>query len=58
MLQDPATFANAATVLDNGLALGLYGKYHCYLADYCDIAPERLKAAILAAGADPEWSAL
>jgi predicted TIM-barrel fold metal-dependent hydrolase len=54
----PATFANAATVLDNELALGLYGAYHRYLADYCGAAPDRLKAAILATGADAEWSAL
>jgi uncharacterized protein len=54
----PATFANAATVLDNDLALGLYGSYHRYLAEYCSAAPDRLKGAVLAAGADPEWSAL
>jgi predicted TIM-barrel fold metal-dependent hydrolase len=53
----PATFANAATVLDDEMALELYGAYHRYLADYCSTAPDRLKAGILAAGVDPEWSA-
>jgi predicted TIM-barrel fold metal-dependent hydrolase len=53
----PATFANAATELDTELALELYASYHRYLADYCGTDPARLKAAILAAGVQPEWSA-
>jgi predicted TIM-barrel fold metal-dependent hydrolase len=53
----PATFANAATVLDNEMALELYAAYHRYLHDYCGGAPARLKGSILAAGVDPEWSA-
>ncbi|MCE9621016.1 MAG: amidohydrolase [Actinomycetia bacterium] len=53
----PATFANAATVLDNAMALELYGAYHRYLQDYCSVSPGRLKGSILAAGVDPEWSA-
>jgi uncharacterized protein len=53
----PATFANAATVLDAEMALELYGAYHRYLTDYCGTAPDRLKAGLLAAGVDPEWSA-
>ncbi len=53
----PATFANAATVLDHDLAVELYAAYHRYLADYCGAAPDRLKAAVLALGTDPEWSA-
>jgi predicted TIM-barrel fold metal-dependent hydrolase len=53
----PATFANAATVLDTEMALELYAAYHRYLADYCGTAPSRLKAAVLGAGVDPEWSA-
>jgi predicted TIM-barrel fold metal-dependent hydrolase len=54
----PATFANAATVLDNEMAIELYRAYHRYLADYCGTDPARLKAGILAAGADPDWTAL
>ncbi len=53
----PATFANAATVLDDAMALELYGAYHRYLQDYCSVAPGRLKGSILAAGVDPVWSA-
>jgi predicted TIM-barrel fold metal-dependent hydrolase len=53
----PATFANAATVLDNEMALELYSSYHRYLAEYCSVDPARLKGSILAAGVDPEWSA-
>jgi predicted TIM-barrel fold metal-dependent hydrolase len=53
----PATFANAATVLDDEMALELYGSYHRYLSDYCSVAPSRLKGSILAAGVDPQWSA-
>ncbi len=53
----PATFANAATVLDDEMALELYGAYHRYLHDYCSVDPARLKGSILAAGVDPEWSA-
>jgi uncharacterized protein len=53
----PATFANAATVLDHDLAIELYDAYHRYLDDYCGVAPSRLKAGILALGTDPEWSA-
>ncbi len=53
----PATFANAATVLDDEMALELYGAYHRYLKDYCSVAPSRLKGSILAAGVDPQWSA-
>jgi hypothetical protein len=53
----PATFANAATVLDDEMALELYSSYHRYLSDYCSVAPGRLKGSILAAGVDPQWSA-
>ncbi|HEY4333099.1 MAG TPA: amidohydrolase family protein, partial [Ilumatobacteraceae bacterium] len=53
----PATFANAATTLDNEIALELYSAYHRYLTDYCATDPARLKGSILAAGVDPEWSA-
>lgn len=52
----PATFANAATVLDNQIATELYDAYHRYLDDYCSTSPERLKGALLVAGADVEWS--
>ena len=53
----PATFANAATVLDDEIALELYGAYHRYLKDYCSVDAARLKGSILAAGVNPEWSA-
>lgn len=52
----PATFANAATVLDVAMATELYDAYHRYLDDYCSTDPQRLKAALLVTGADVEWS--
>jgi predicted TIM-barrel fold metal-dependent hydrolase len=52
----PATFANAATVLDVQMATELYDSYHRYLDDYCGIAPDRLKAGLLVSGADVAWS--
>jgi predicted TIM-barrel fold metal-dependent hydrolase len=53
----PATFANAATTLDDEMALELYAAYHRYLHDYCSVSPDRLKGAPLAAGIDPSWTA-
>ena len=52
----PATFANAATVLDVAMATELYDAYHRYLDDYCGTDADRLKAALLVTGADVEWS--
>jgi uncharacterized protein len=52
----PATFANAATVLDHSLALELYDAYHRYLKEYCATDPSRLKGCLLVTGADVEWS--
>jgi predicted TIM-barrel fold metal-dependent hydrolase len=53
----PATFSTAASVFDPEMQVALYDSYHRYLEDYCGSAPDRLKATILASGADPEWSA-
>jgi predicted TIM-barrel fold metal-dependent hydrolase len=53
----PATFSTAASVFDPELQTELYAAYHRYLFDYCGSTPDRLKATILASGADPEWSA-
>jgi predicted TIM-barrel fold metal-dependent hydrolase len=53
----PATFSTAASALDTELACELYSAYHRYIADYCSVAPDRLKAALLLTGADPQWSA-
>jgi uncharacterized protein len=52
----PATFANAATVLDNEIATELYDAYHRYLDEYCSVAPDRLKGCLLVAGQDVDWS--
>jgi uncharacterized protein len=53
----PATFATAISALDQSLAKEIYEAYHRFIADYCAADPSRLKATILATGADPEWSA-
>jgi predicted TIM-barrel fold metal-dependent hydrolase len=52
----PATFANAATVLDNEIATELYDSYHRYLDEYCSVDPDRLKGCLLVAGQDLDWS--
>src|SRR5258707_7219277 len=52
----PATFANAATVLDNQIATELYDAYHRYLDDYCGVDANRLKGCLLVGGQDVDWS--
>lgn len=49
----PGTFANAATALDAELATELYGAYHRYVAEYCSVDTDRLKATLLLPAADP-----
>ena len=49
----PGTFANAATALDAELATELYEAYHRYVAEYCSVDIDRLKATILPAGTRP-----
>ena len=53
----PGTFANAATALDAELATELYGAYHRYVAEYCSVDTDRLKATILLPARDPEAAA-
>jgi predicted TIM-barrel fold metal-dependent hydrolase len=53
----PGTFSTAATALDPSLANELYAAYHRYILDYCSADPQRLRATMLAPGADPEWAA-
>ena len=53
----PATFSTAVSAIDLELALEIYQAYHRFLADYCSVNPERLKATMLVTGRDPEWSA-
>ncbi len=53
----PATFSTAASVFDREMQTELYAAYHRYLGMYCGGAPDRLKATILVAGSDPDWSA-
>jgi predicted TIM-barrel fold metal-dependent hydrolase len=52
----PGTFATAATALDVSLAKEMYAAYHRYLDAYCSTDADRLKATILAPGADPAWA--
>jgi predicted TIM-barrel fold metal-dependent hydrolase len=54
----PGTWALGATALDVDLAKGLYDAYHRFQAEYCGTDVRRLKGLVMAAGADPEWSAL
>ncbi|MYA14437.1 MAG: amidohydrolase family protein [Acidimicrobiaceae bacterium] len=49
----PGTFANAATALDAELATELYEAYHRYVAEYCSVDIDRLKATILLPARDP-----
>lgn len=50
----PGTFGNAATTLDNQLAVELYDAYHRYIADYCSADEDRLKATLQLPAADPD----
>jgi predicted TIM-barrel fold metal-dependent hydrolase len=53
----PGTFSTAISGMQTDLALELYAAYHRYIGEYCSANPDRLKATILAPGADPEWAA-
>ena len=53
----PGTWASASSAIDPGLATGLYGAYHEYMADFCSGHPDRLKGLILAPASDVEWAA-
>jgi predicted TIM-barrel fold metal-dependent hydrolase len=49
----PGTFGNAATTFDDELAVELYDAYHRYVADYCSVDTDRLKATLLLPAAAP-----
>jgi predicted TIM-barrel fold metal-dependent hydrolase len=53
----PGTFAMASTALEPWMSIELLAAYNRYIVDYCAADPNRLKAVIQVAGADPEWSA-
>ncbi len=50
----PGTFGNAATTFDNELAVEIYDAYHRYIADYCSVDHDRLKATLLLPAAAPD----
>jgi len=54
----PGTWALGATAIDLELAKGLYEAYHRFQTQYCGTNLDRLKGLVMAAGADPAWSAL
>lgn len=52
----PGTWPQSVTVCPSYVATGLYESYARYMADFCSIAPERLKSLLLITSEDVEWS--
>lgn len=50
----PGTFLNAATTFDDELSVELYNAFNRYIAEYCAVDEDRLKATIVVPGGVPE----